>query len=156
MHGILLNIGSEIYYVESEPRDIEPGTFRDACHRTILEMVLIPIRKQFKDKITILWPVESRVMGEEVADFTRAYIFMGKHPTQLPLRVSKAVIMLHFEKDNLCIARLMEDRPCCGNLFTKRYFEIKKLSIANPQVHDEAIAFIIDSLGHYNVEDSSG
>jgi len=116
----------------SKSIDVETGTFRDACSRAILELVLAPIHAKYGKKITIQWPVENLGSGDGVIDFTRAYLLLEPRKSHIYLR--NADISLDFVNDYLRINILRVDE--------RRYFETREISIANPEIHKEAAAFI--------------
>ena len=134
--------------MEHDPKEIELGTFRDACSRALLELILIPLRSQHKNQITIDWPLLRRYSGEETLDYTRAYISFN--PNKQSVSYQGADIILEFIDNNLRVSAIKETRPCCNNTYTKRYFEVNEFSIANPEVHIEAITLITSKIRtHY-------
>ena len=131
--------------MESEPKDIEPGTFRDACSRAILELIIIPLRKKFGDTITVMWPVEERVFGEESTDFTRAYILFKKRSIY-EMHIAHADMGISFVEDNLYIVYKPTSKTNIVDFWSA--------SIANPDVHTETILFVSNIIGCHHAENS--
>jgi hypothetical protein len=122
---------------------IEPINFRDACSRAILEMILAPIHSTYGKRITIMWPVELSSLhapGDEMLDFTRAYLLIRPpNPKKYP-SLKDADIILDFVEDNLRLCTLRETKSKDGVI--RHHFETKEISIANPQIHLDAIEII--------------
>jgi hypothetical protein len=121
--------------VDDELETIETGTFRQACEREILSLVIRPLRKKYKKKVFIQWPQEER-LGRSI-NYTSAYIFI-KAPK--PGHIPRADLILDYHCNNLRIR-------CYHSLPTVSIaFRTKEIPMANPHGHEEAIEYISEIL----------
>ena len=104
-----------------------------------MELILAPLHSKYGKNITIWWPVESRTLGDELVDFTRAYISL--RPNKKFVRLQDADVILDFVNDYLRVASVRVPDNYV-NKFAMRFFESREIPIANPNVHEEAIALI--------------
>lgn len=106
-------------------------------------MILAPINNSYGNKITIIWPVESKsfqMMGNEILDFTKAYLLLKPRDKKNFPALKDADIIIDFISDNLRLCIMQKTANDQGII--RRHFKSKEISIANPNVHVEAIRLI--------------
>lgn len=117
---------------------IEPMNFTDACGRAILEMIIVPLRDEFPRDIKTSWPIETPYTFSYEIDYTCAIITINTKEDNI---LGEFDIVIRVYDGNLSISY-----PVHRTVVNQQYRHMgtvnKKIPIANPNVHDEALNLI--------------